>query len=91
MALDNTKLKASGSNALSLTNFVYRTNDTLATVLGNDYFNDQAERLPVGSLITVRYDEDGTPGVAILTVTVNTGTDVTVANEFFAATADAEV
>ncbi len=91
MALDNTKLKVAGSNWISTGLLVYRTNDLLSDVLGNDYFNAQYERLPVGTLILVRYDEDGTPGTALLSVTVNSGGDVTVANEFFANTADAVV
>lgn len=82
MTLDNTKLKVAGSNLMSLAMLVYRTNDTLVQVLDTGYFNSQAFRLPVGTLILVRADEDGTPVTAMLSVTVNTGSAVTVANEF---------
>jgi hypothetical protein len=54
------------------------TNDTLATALGANYFDLAVAQLPKGSTIELVYDLDGTPGVAKLLVSANSGTVVTV-------------
>lgn len=61
--------------------YSYVTNDTLATVLADGYFDAvdfaKADPLKAGDLIMCAHDIDGTPGGCTLVVTVG-GSDVTV-------------
>lgn len=54
--------------------FHYQTNDTLATVVGANYFDDYAAWIPVGSIIHVSADLDGTPAMESYIVSANTYT-----------------
>lgn len=58
--------------------YSYVTNDTLGQMLADGYFDGiEGDPLQVGDLILAAYDADGTPGSALLIVTVGGG-DVTV-------------
>lgn len=59
----------------------YTTNDTLATVLGANYFDSAYARLAAGDVIFASVDMDGTPDFAILRVTASSSAGVTVADE----------
>lgn len=56
----------------------YSTNDASVVVEGSGYFNSAAAVLPVGSLIMVQGDLDGTPFQKSYVVSINTGSAVTV-------------
>jgi hypothetical protein len=56
----------------------YQSNDSLATITGNGYFDGVLnDDLKAGDVIITNYDMDGTPGLAILLVTSG-GSDVSV-------------
>lgn len=56
----------------------YSTTDTLATVLGSGYFDDEYAKLPAGSIILVTADTGGSPVNATLEVTASSSSGVTV-------------
>lgn len=56
--------------------FSFVTNDTLAQVETDGYFDDKADDMNTGDLILVSFDNDGTPGAKLFTVTKAAG-DIT--------------
>lgn len=72
-------LAAAGSTPVAHHGLV--TNDTLATVLGANYFDGEYQRLAVGDIIFASVDMDGTPDFAILRVISITAGVVVVALE----------
>lgn len=59
----------------------YITADAVATVLGANYFDAAASRLPKNTVVVALCVANGTPVVKTLVVTANTGTAVTVADQ----------
>ena len=56
----------------------FSSEDTVANMVGAGYFNDFANMLPVGSVIIVATDTDGTPAWNMLVVSANAAGVVTV-------------
>lgn len=73
MALDKTALQRFSSNLLAggvkIHWFTYATNDTLAEVTTDGYFNNVRDALSKGSMIYAVVDVDGTQNHAQLRVT----------------------
>lgn len=49
--------------------YVYRSNDTVATIVASGYFNTIYTQLKNGDLFLLIADEDGTPGAQMCFVT----------------------
>jgi hypothetical protein len=69
------------ANSTPVTYHSYVTNDTLATVLGADYFDTAYSRLAVQDIIHLHYDMDGAPGYTQLRVTASASGGVDVVQE----------
>lgn len=58
----------------------FRTDDTLATLVGSDYFNTYADKMAAGDIILCALDLDGSPSTGMLVVdTITAGVVVVVA------------
>ena len=80
MAFTRTTLSGNmgaGSGAPKL--FTYATDDLEAAVVAADYFLGAYQILNAGDMILVSFDQDGTIGACILTVTASSSTTVTTA------------
>lgn len=72
-------LESAGSAPVTYHSYV--TNDTLATVLGANYFDTEYQRLNAQDIIHLHYDMDGAPGYTQLRVSASAAGGVTVAQE----------
>ncbi len=64
--------------------FYLATDDAQATIAAANYFDDEVERMPVGTIIYALGAMSGTPSLKCYLVTVNSGTVVTVVKQTFA-------
>lgn len=91
MAFDKKYFSSGGNHTFAPTIHTYLTNDTIADVNTEGYFNDIAGELRVGDKIYVYADADGgTPTPADFYVNANDGAVVDVANGDALTTTDAD-
>lgn len=78
MAFEREKFSGNiGAGSKSISLYVYKTDDTKAATIADDYFDPLVDTLEVGDVILATTDMTTTAGGLILFVDSNDGTNVT--------------